>query len=78
MSDQENPHHGASGNGRDGKGQSRRRRRLPVRATLRLDDDLPANEQHPLASAAPETRAAGRLRLIATVLARLAALARKR
>ncbi len=50
----------------------RRNRRLPVQASLHLDDSLAANEHHPLASSAPETRAAGRLRLIASVLARLA------
>lgn len=49
-----------------------KRKRLPVLACLHLDDDLPANEHHPLAGAAPETRAAGRLRLIAVVLARMA------
>jgi len=52
--------------------KGRSRRRLPVKASLRLDDSLPANEHHPLAKAAPETREAGRLRLIAVVLARLA------
>lgn len=50
----------------------RRNRRLPVQASLRLDDGLAANEHHPLAKAAPEMREAGRLRLIAVVLARLA------
>jgi len=50
----------------------RRNRRLPVQAELHLDDGLAANEHHPLASSAPEARAAGRLRLIASVLARLA------
>jgi hypothetical protein len=56
-----------------------KRRRLPVLASLHLDDGLMANEHHPLAGAAPETRAAGRLRLIAAVLARMArsALARR-
>ena len=59
--------------------EPKKRRRLPVLASLHLDDDLPANEHHPLAGSAPETRAAGRLRLIAAVLARMArsALARK-
>jgi hypothetical protein len=59
--------------------RKRRRGRLPVRAKLVLDDSLSANEHHPLARSAPEVRAASRLRLIATVLARMArsALARK-
>lgn len=57
-----------------------RRGRLPVRARLLLDDSLAANEYHPLARSAPEVRAASRLRLIATILARMAraALARKK
>jgi hypothetical protein len=50
----------------------RRRQRLPVLAVLSLNDALAANEYHPLAKSAPEVRAASRLRLIATVLARLA------
>ena len=50
----------------------RRRRRLPVRAELKLDDNLPANEHHPLGNSAPEARTAGRHRIIGSVLARLA------
>lgn len=50
----------------------RKRRRLPIRALLHLDDSLAANEQHPLAESPPEVREASRLRLIASVLARLA------
>jgi hypothetical protein len=49
----------------------KRRGRLPVNAALQLDDSLPPNDHHPLAAAAPEVRAASRLRLIAGVLARL-------
>ena len=41
-------------------------------SNLLLADDLPANRNHPLAATAPELRDARRLRLIATVLARLA------
>jgi len=48
------------------------RRRLPVRAAVRFDDTLAANERHPLAKTMPEARAASRLRLIASILARLA------
>jgi len=51
---------------------SSRRGRLPVHADLRLDDSLAANQNHPLAQTAPEIRAASRLHLIATILARLA------
>ncbi len=50
----------------------RRRRRLPDRAVLHLDDALAANEHHPLGKAAPEARTAGRQKLIGSVLARLA------
>ena len=50
----------------------RRRRRLPDRAELHLDDNLPANEHHPLGNEAPEAREAGRQRIIGSVLARLA------
>ena len=50
----------------------RRRRRLPSLAILRIVDELLPNESHPLANAPAESRAAGRLRLIAAVLARLA------
>ncbi|MCZ2340481.1 MAG: hypothetical protein LC104_01635 [Bacteroidales bacterium] len=50
----------------------RRRSRLPVHADVRLDDSLPANENHPLAQSSPEAREAGRLRLIAGILARMA------
>jgi hypothetical protein len=56
----------------------RRRQRLPVRANLRLDDSLAANEHHPLAASSPEFREASRLRLIAGVLARIAGAAMKR
>ena len=50
----------------------RRRRRLPDRAELHLDDSLAANEHHPLGNEAPEAREAGRQRIIGCVLARLA------
>lgn len=50
----------------------RRRQRLPVQAILSLDDSLAANEHHPLGQSAPEVRDAGRVRLIAAVLARMA------
>lgn len=50
----------------------RRRSRLPVHADVRLDDSLPANENHPLAQSSPEAREAGRLKLIAGILARMA------
>lgn len=50
----------------------KRRRRLPVRAELRLDDSLAANDRHPLARTSPEHRENGRLRLIAAILARIA------
>lgn len=66
---------GDGGRGSDpaADGPKRNRRcRLPVQARLHLDDSLAANHHHPLADAAPETRAAGRLRLIAAILARLA------
>jgi hypothetical protein len=53
-------------------GVRRSRRRLPVRAAIRFDDTLAANERHPLAQATPEGRAASRLRLIASILARMA------
>jgi len=49
-----------------------RRGRLPVQARLLLDDSLAANEHHPLAHSAPEVRAVSRMRLIATILARMA------
>lgn len=55
-----------------GKARPRRRGRLPTNAVLILADDLPANRNHPLATTDPDIRAARRLRLIATVLARLA------
>ncbi|MBI1321620.1 hypothetical protein GC170_00315 [bacterium] len=54
------------------KPPDRKRRRLPVRAFFLLDDSLAANEQHPLAASLPAVREASRLRLIASVLARLA------
>ena len=50
----------------------RTRRRLPIRAVIRLNEFLAPNEAHPLAEAGSEARAAGRLRLFAAVLARLA------
>ena len=56
----------------DSSAPKKRRQWLPVLAALSLDDALAANENHPLAKSAPEIRAAGRLRLIAIVLARLA------
>ena len=49
-----------------------RRGRLPVQARLLLDDSLAANEHHPLARSAPEVRAESRMRLIASILARMA------
>jgi hypothetical protein len=64
-----NHNHDTNGQSSEGK---RRRRRLPVRANLLMDDSLAPNENHPLAASAPEVRAASRLRLIATILARLA------
>ena len=63
---------GQPGPGHDASTPKKRRQRLPVLATLSLDDTLAANDHHPLGQSAPEVRAAGRLRLIATVLARLA------
>ncbi|WP_437193980.1 hypothetical protein [Planctomicrobium sp. SH527] len=54
------------------KPPGRKRRRLPVRAFFLLDDSLAANDQHPLAASPPAVREASRLRLIASVLARLA------
>lgn len=53
---------------------SRRRSRLPEKATLVFDESLAANEHHPLANAAPEARALSRLKLIGSILARLARL----
>jgi hypothetical protein len=50
----------------------RRRQRLPVHARLTLDDSLPPNEQHPLAQSSPDVRNASRVRLIASILARIA------
>ena len=62
----------------DSTGPKRRRQRLPVLATLSLDDSLLANEHHPLAQSAPEIRGASRVRLIAAILARLAQTAVRR
>lgn len=62
----------AKARGQPRPAEPKRRRRLPVQATLRLDDSLPANEHHPLAGSAPEVRAASRVRVIACVLVRLA------
>jgi hypothetical protein len=56
----------------DPSSRKRRRSRLPVHASLRLDDTLPANSNHLLAATSPDIREASRLRLIATILARLA------
>lgn len=53
-------------------GNRRSRRRLPVRAAVRFDESLATNDRHPLAQSTPEARAASRLRLIASILARLA------
>jgi len=52
-----------------------KRQRLPIRAFFLLDDSLAANDQHPLAASPPALREASRLRLIASVLARLASTA---
>ncbi len=62
----------------DPSSRKRRRSRLPVHATLRLDNSLPVNTHHPLAATSPEVREASRLRLNATVLARIAGAAMKR
>jgi len=62
----------------DPSSRKRRRSRLPVHETLRLDDSLPANANHPLAATSPDVREASRLRLIASVLARIAGAAMKR
>jgi hypothetical protein len=43
-----------------------------VHARLTLDDSLPPNEHHPLAQSSPDVRAASRVRLIASILARIA------
>ena len=56
----------------DGAKVPRRRSRLPLRADLHLDDDLPANVHHRLGNSAPEARTASRQRVIGSVLARLA------
>ncbi len=56
----------------------RRRQRLPVHATLSLDDSLPPNDHHPLAQSAPDVRTASRVRLIAGILARIAQASVKR
>ena len=53
---------------------SRRCSRLPAKATLVFDETLAANEHHPLANAAPEARALSRMKLIGSILARLARL----
>ncbi len=58
-----NVHHKPEGTP-DVRGQPKRRR-LPVQADPRPDATLAANEHHLLARAAPQTNAAGRLRLIA-------------
>jgi hypothetical protein len=47
---------------------------LPAKATLVFDETLAANEHHPLANAAPEARALSRMKLIGSILARLARL----
>ena len=56
----------------DGSTPKKRRQRLPVLATLSLDDTLAANDHHPLGQSVPEVRSASRIRLIAAVLARMA------
>lgn len=50
----------------------KRRSRLPVNAFFRFDESLAANPNHPLGMSSPEHREASRLRLIASILARLA------
>ena len=50
----------------------RRRQRLPVLTSLRFDDALAANENHPLAATPAHVREDSRLRLIAGILARIA------
>lgn len=79
MNDNRNHERKAKARGQtDPSAPKRRRQRLPVRANLRLDDSLPANEHHPLAQSAPDIRAANRLRLIAGILARMAQTAARR
>ena len=68
-------HNDKKGDKKPDKPPGRKRRRLPIRAFLHLDDSLAANEQHPLAASPPEMREASRLRLFASVLARLASTA---
>lgn len=63
---------GQPSSGHDASTPKKRRQRLPVRARLSLDDTLAANDHHPLGQSAPDVRAANRVRLITTVLARLA------
>jgi hypothetical protein len=50
----------------------RRADRDPPAVVFRLRTDLATNEQHPLANVDPAMREAGRQRLIAAILARLA------
>jgi hypothetical protein len=64
--------------GRADPSTPRRRQRLPVLAILRIDDSIAANEHHPLAASSPDIREASRLRLIASILARMAGAAVKR
>lgn len=66
---------GQTGSVHDKSGVKRQRVRLPVRATLSLNESLLANERHPLAHTPPETRDATRCKLIAAVLARIAKVA---
>ena len=53
--------------------QPKRRQRAPMPVILRLRTDLEPNENHPLGVLSPEKRSEQRERLIASILARLAA-----
>jgi hypothetical protein len=48
------------------------RSRTPASAAIVLAEGLPPNDRHPLVGLSPERRAEGRLRTIASVLAKLA------
>lgn len=48
------------------------RSRTPASATIVMAEGLPPNDHHPLVGLSPERRAEGRLRTIASVLAKLA------
>lgn len=78
MNDNHNNERKPKARGQTGPSSPKRRQRLPVRANLRLDDSLAANEHHPLGQSAPEVRGARRVRLIAAILARMAQTAVRR